>query len=76
MDGNVMKEFMLRVTPQELQVVVGAMHDQPYKVVAQLLNKLQAQITEQEMAAQPAEPSKRVRKPRSLRMGSGGQASG
>lgn len=44
-------EYVLRVSPQELQVLVGCMHEAPYKVVAGLLGKLQSQITEQETAA-------------------------
>lgn len=54
MDGDMMKveEFVLKVSAQELQVVVGCLHEGPYKAVAGLLNKLQAQITEQEAAAQ------------------------
>ena len=48
-----LQEFSLKVSSQELQVLVGALHDQPYKVVAQLLNKLQAQVMEQEKVAAP-----------------------
>jgi hypothetical protein len=54
------KEFMLRVSRQELHVIVTAMHEAPYKVVAGLLNKLQGQITEQETdAAAQTEPDEK-----------------
>lgn len=44
-------EFVLRINHQELQVLVAALHEAPYKMVAPLLNKLQTQVTEQEAAA-------------------------
>lgn len=51
------QEFTLKVSQQELQVIVLAMHEAPYKIVAPVLNKLQAQITEQETAEPPQDDS-------------------
>lgn len=48
-------EFTLRVSPHELQVIVGCMHEAPYKLVAPLLDKLQAQVTAQQATANAAE---------------------
>lgn len=53
-----LQEYTLKINAQELQVLVGSMHEQPYKIVAGLLNKLQMQINEQE-PAQPDIASKR-----------------
>lgn len=50
MDGHV-TEYDVKVTGQELQVIVHALHDAPYRVVAPLLAKLQAQVSEQDNAS-------------------------
>jgi len=51
------EEFTLKVSPQELQILVGCMHEAPYKLVAPLLARLQAQVAAQEAAASAGEPS-------------------
>lgn len=54
------KPFTLVVTPQELGVIAQALGDRPYREAAPLLQKLEAQIREQQAAAaaKPAEPAK------------------
>lgn len=47
-----LSEYSFKISSQELQVIVGALHEGPYRAVAPLLVKLQGQVTEQETAAQ------------------------
>lgn len=49
------EEFTVKVSAQELKLIVGCMHEAPYKLVAPLLDKLQSQVTEQEAAASAIE---------------------
>lgn len=53
-----MKEFTFTVNEQELNIISNALVDQPFKVSAQVINKLQKQINEQESKTQQEEEPK------------------
>lgn len=41
-------EYNVKISSQELQILVSCLHEAPYKLVASLLDKLQHQVTDQE----------------------------
>lgn len=47
------KEYVLRVNAQDIEVIGNALRERAYKEVAQLLQKLQAQIIEQDRPQAP-----------------------
>lgn len=41
-------EYVLRVTPQELDIISEGLQSQPFKVVVPIINKLRQQIVDQQ----------------------------
>jgi hypothetical protein len=48
-------EYMLRVTPTELDLISEGLGTQPFTKVVPLINKLRSQVVEQQTPAKPVE---------------------
>lgn len=55
-------DFNLKVSEPELRLIAQAMQDMPYRVVADLIKKIQGQVNEQVAAAETA-PARKTPKP-------------